>query len=157
MIFIALVRRRIDPRRLAFVITGAIAMTLSLAMFSCVLATGASPHAATLARLATSLPVLYVGYSRYMLGAALAADRARLGRTHAELRMVVRVAGAIGASVALKLLLEPPLTAWLATHFGHAASAAPLVGDLGYGPLVTYLILTLRSSNRPSRDSSVLS
>jgi len=129
-------------RRVAFIVTGTIAMALSLVTFGGVLARGGSPHAATIARLATSLPVLYVGYSRVMLRATLLADRARLGWPRAELRMILRVTAAIGASVALKLVLEPPLTRWLAA--GGAAVAAPLIGDLGYGPLAAYAILTLR-------------
>jgi putative flippase GtrA len=133
---------RLHRRRIAFAITGGVAMVLSIAMFTVALAAGVSPYLATVLRLATALPILYVGYSRYMLVDALHAERAELGRTRAELRMLLRVAVAIATSTILKLTIEPVLTTWLLAHFGAgAATIAPLVGDLGYGPLATYLVL----------------
>jgi hypothetical protein len=131
-------------RARAFFLTGAIATPLSTLVFALVLWLGAPPAAATVLRLCVTLPILYIGYSRFMLADALAADRAVVGRRRAELRMIARVASAVGASNILKLVIEPPLTAWLAAHAGAtAASLAPLAGDLGYGPLATYTMLIL--------------
>jgi putative flippase GtrA len=136
-------RARLHRKRIAFAITGAISVTLSLAMFRIALAAGASPHVATLARLALAMPILYIGYSRYMLGDALHADRAAHGRWAAELRMIAFVAVAIATSVLLKLAIEPVLTKVLLASGGHGtAMFAPLAGDLVYGPLATYLLLT---------------
>jgi hypothetical protein len=127
-----------------FILVGAIATPLSTAVFALALWAGASPHLATVLRLCVTLPVLYVGYSRFMLVDAFVADRAALGRARAELRMVGRVASAVGASNLLKLVIEPLLTTWLVAHHGTAAASfAPLVGDLGYGPLATYTVLIL--------------
>ena len=144
--------RFLHRRRVAFAITNTAAMTISIAMFSCAITAGASPHAATLLRLATALPILYVGYSRYMLADSLVADRTQLGRGQAELRMLLRVGIAIGASIGLKLAIEPLLTGWLLANTSHA-TIAPLVGDLCYGPLATYLLLnsfrTSESAMRP--------
>lgn len=142
-----MIRRLFHRRRVAFTITGGIAMALSIAMFACALAAGASPSMATLLRLAIALPILYVGYSRYMLVDALRADRTALGRSQAELRMLLRVGLAIATSMILKLVLEPVLTTWLLAQFGTGATTfAPLVGDLGYGPLATYFVLSARTS-----------
>ena len=78
---------RLHRRRVAFAITGAIAVALSTSVFTFALIAGASPHAATVLRLVISLPILYVGYSRYMLGDTLRTDRAALGRSAAELQL----------------------------------------------------------------------
>jgi hypothetical protein len=140
---------KLHRRRIAFMITGAIAMVLSIAMFTLALAAGFSPYLATVLRLCTALPILYVGYSRYMLVDALHADRAALGRPRAELRMLLRVAVAIATSVVLKLTIEPVLATWLIAHAGHAgATLAPLAGDLFYGPLATYLVLNAAAPHR---------
>ncbi|MEO8701888.1 MAG: hypothetical protein ABI867_17720 [Kofleriaceae bacterium] len=143
---------KLHRRRIAFMVTGAIATGLSITMFALALAAGASPYLATVLRLAIALPVLYAGYSRYMLVEALHADRATIGRLHAELRMLLRVGVAIATSVLLKLAIEPVLATWLLAHWGHAgATLAPLAGDLFYGPLATYVVLNSaapRSANR---------
>ncbi len=126
----------------AFVVTGTVATVLSLAVFACSLHAGAAPHAATVLRLLVSLPILYAGYSRFVLADTLAVDRAEHGTARAEARMIVRVASAVGAGMILKLAIEPALTTWLGLNGGAlAASVAPLVGDLGYGPLATYVVL----------------
>jgi putative flippase GtrA len=140
-------------RPLSFVVVGAIAMCASLAMFRLALAGGASPFVATALRLATALPILYAGYSRIVLGDVLARDRRQRGRVVAELRMIVTVAFALSLSIGLKLVIEPLLTAWLLEHYGPTvALAAPLVGDLTYGPLAIYAVLASRTrSQRPSR------
>jgi len=144
------IRRFLHRRRIAFACTNTLAITVSIAMFTCALAAGAPAYAATLLRLALAVPILYVGYSRYMLVDTLTADRRLFGRTHAEVRMLARVAGAIGTSVVLKLLVEPVLTTWITAHANHAATTlAPIAGDLVYGPLATYVLLGILA-RRPS-------
>lgn len=139
-------------KRIAFGITGAIAATLSTAIFACAITAGAGPHAATLIRLVIALPILYVGYSRYMLGATLDADRSVLGRGPAEARMLGRVGLAIAVATGLKLAIEPLLTTMLLQSFDpSSASWSPLIGDLCYGPIATYLIL--RATSRSVRAS----
>jgi hypothetical protein len=141
-------------RARAFLLTGAITTPLSTIVFAFAISAGAPPHLATVLRLLVTLPILYIGYSRFMLAEAFVADRAALGRARAELRMIARVASAVGASNVLKLVIEPLLTAWLAAHYGTAvASMAPLAGDLGYGPLATYTMLIV--SARWRRQSAV--
>ena len=135
------------PRsRIAFAVTGTVAVVLSTGAFTSALVAGASPHLATMLRLVISLPILYVGYSRYMLRDTLVADRASLGRGSAELQMLARVGMAIGVATGLKLAIEPLLVTLL-LQSGDAATAtlAPLIGDFGYGPLATYVILRATS------------
>ncbi len=145
-------RNRLHRARIAFAITNTIAVVLSTGAFTSALIAGASPHVATLLRLLISLPILYVGYSRYMLRDTLAADRAAVGRGPAELQMFARVGLAIGVATGLKLAIEP-LLATVLLQSGDAATAtlAPLIGDFGYGPLATYVILraTSRSFRTP--------
>lgn len=150
----AWIRHRLHRARIAFSLTSGVAAALSTAVFSCVLVAGASPHAATLLRLAISLPILYVGYSRYMLAPTLHADRAALGRGPAELYMLARVGFAIGAATGAKLAIEPLLvTLFAGSGNPELATIAPLIGDLGYGPLVTYLMLR---SATPRRERAII-
>lgn len=143
-------RSRLHHRRIAFAITGAVAVAFSTSVFAFALIAGASPHLATLLRLAIALPILYVGYSRYMLGSTLAADRRTIGRSAAELTMLARVGLAIGVATGLKLAIEPLLVTILVQSADPAtATLAPLIGDFGYGPLVTYVLL--RASDRSFR------
>lgn len=129
----------------AFVATGAVATAASLAVFRLALAANSSPFAATVIRLAVALPILYLGYSRVMLIEVLRVDRAALGWRRAELRMIIHVALAIGASALLKLIIEPLLTRWLIANWGtDCALLGPLAGELVYGPLATYLVLVAR-------------
>jgi hypothetical protein len=139
---------RLHRRRIAFAITGTVAVALSTSVFACALIAGASPHAATFLRLAIGLPILYIGYSRYMLGDTLRADRAALGRAGAEVQMLARVGLAIGVATGLKLAIEPLLVTML-LQYGDPGTAtlAPLIGDFGYGPLATYLILGATTRN----------
>jgi hypothetical protein len=140
----------------AFILIGAIATPLSTAVFALALWAGAAPLLATVLRLCVTLPVLYVGYSRFMLVATFVADRAALGRARAELRMLGRVASAVAASNLLKLVIEPLLTTWLVAHYGTAAATlAPLAGDLGYGPLATYTVLILTARWRGVSHTAV--
>lgn len=138
--------------RIAFAVTGTVAVALSTGIFACALIAGASPHAATLLRLAISLPILYVGYSRYMLREILLADRALVGRGPAELQMLARVGLAIGVATGLKLAIEPLLvTVLMQSGDATTATIAPLIGDFGYGPFATYLIL--RATSRSFRTT----
>lgn len=127
-----------------FMLTGAVAVVSSLLTFAIARRLGADGVAPTALRLAVSLPILYVGYSRWMLVDQLHADRARVGRGGAELRMFARVAAAIAASTISKLILEPWLVADLERR-GAAAwvDLAPLAGDLVYGPGLGYAVLVL--------------
>lgn len=138
---------RLHRRRVAFAITGTVAVALSTSVFACALIAGASPHGATFLRLAIGLPILYIGYSRYMLGDTLRADRAVLGRGAAEIQMLARVGLAIGVATGLKVAIEPLLVTMLIQHGDPAATLAPLIGDFGYGPLATYLILGATTRN----------
>jgi len=139
-----------SQRRVAFAVTGTVAVALSTCVFAWALTAGASPHAATFVRLAIALPILYVGYSRYMLGATLRADRATLGRGPAELQMLARVGIAIGVATGLKLAIEPLLVTVLVGD-PMTALLAPLIGDFGYGALATFLILRATADLRADR------
>ena len=133
-------------RRIAFGITNTAAAAVSTALFILAITSGVSPHGATLLRLAIALPILYVGYSRYMLADTLRLDRAVLGRKRAELRMLGRVGLAIATALGLKLAIEPLLVTMLLQSGGPTtAGIAPLVGDFVYGPIATYLILRATS------------
>lgn len=135
------------PRPLRFAAVGAAAVVASLAAFAIARHLGASGVAPTAIRLLVSLPILYVGYSRWMLADVLAADRARVGGRGAELRMIARVASAVGASSLAKLAIEPWLVADLERR-GAAAwiDLAPLAGDLVYGPGLAYAVLHVARS-----------
>jgi putative flippase GtrA len=140
-----------------FALVGAAAAALSIALFAVALALGVPAQLATALRLAVALPILYLGYARWVLADLRAADRARHGRAAAELRMLLRVAAAVGTSAALKLALEPQLALWLAARVSPAAAAAaPLAGELGYGPLASYLVLTARRRCAPQGDGGRL-
>ena len=130
------------PRPLRFALTGAIAVVASLATAAFARRLGAGGLAPTALRLAVALPILYAGYSRWMLVDQLHADRARVGRRGAELRMLARVAGAVAASSLAKLAIEPWLVADLARRGATAwIDLAPLAGDLVYGPGLAYAVL----------------
>lgn len=135
------------PRPLRFAVVGAAAVGASLAAFAIARHLGARGVAPTAIRLLVSLPILYIGYSRWMLADVLAADRARVGVRGAELRMVARIASAIAASSAAKLLIEPWLVADLERRGAHAwVDLAPLAGDLVYGPGLAYAVLHVARS-----------
>jgi hypothetical protein len=107
--------------RRALALTGVIAATLSIGAFAGVLALGGSPQIATLLRLAISAPILVVGMRG--LGDPL------------------RVGLAVGTSTGVKLALEPLLATVLLAHDPRAAMLAPLIGDLGYGPIILFAML----------------
>jgi hypothetical protein len=145
-------RQRLHRRRVAFAITNTVAAAVSTTLFVLAITAGASPHGATLLRLVIALPILYVGYSRYMLAETLRVDRAALGRTPAELRMLGRVGLAIGTAIGMKLAIEPLVVTMLLQSFEPTtAGIAPLIGDFVYGPIVTYMMLrtTARSAWSP--------
>lgn len=143
-------RKRLHRKRIAFGITGAVAAILSTAIFAGAIGAGLSPHAATLLRLVVALPILYVGYSRYMLATTLSEDRAAIGNKSAELLMLGRVGLAIGVATGLKLAIEPLLTTLLLRSSDPSlAMLSPLIGDFCYGPIATYLIL--RATSRSVR------
>ncbi len=126
-----------------FAIVGGVAAAISIVVFLVLIEAGVAPALATVLRLAVALPLLYAGYSRWMLADTLAAERATFGPARAEARMLARIAGAVGASALAKLIIEPVLTAWLMARMGPAAARwSPLVGELGYGPLANWLVLT---------------
>lgn len=106
----------------------ALAVVASTAVFAALLAAGASPHVASLGRLVVAVPILYL---------ALAPNRDRL-----------RVGFAVASATGAKLMIEP----LLATVLGDDALIAPLIGDLGYGALITYVML--RSGFAPARESA---
>lgn len=137
-----------------FALTGTVALVASLATFAIARRLGAGGVAPTALRLAVALPILYLGYSRWMLVDQLRADRARRGRATAELRMLLRVAGAVAASSLAKLALEPWLVADLERRGAAAwADLAPLAGDLVYGPGLAYAVLSLTGRLRRTPSS----
>lgn len=149
---ITFLRQRLHRRRIAFAITNVAAAAVSTTLFVFAITAGASPHGATLLRLLLALPILYVGYSRYMLAATLRVDREALGRKSAELRMIGRVGLAIGTAMGMKLAIEPLVVTMLLQSFDPTtAGIAPLIGDFVYGPVVTYMMLraTARSAWNP--------
>jgi hypothetical protein len=132
------------PRPVRFAIVGAAAMSASLAVFTIARHLGAGGVAPTAIRLLVALPILYLGYSRWMMSDVLAADRARVGARGAEWRMILRVASAVAASSAAKMLIEP----WLVADLERRGAAewiglAPLAGDLVYGPGLAYAVLAI--------------
>ena len=149
------------PRPLRFAVVGAAAVTASLAAFAIARHLGAAGVAPTAIRLLVSLPILYIGYSRWMLIDVLTADRARVGVRGAELRMIARVASAVAASSLAKLAIEPWLVADLERRGAVAwVDLAPLAGDLVYGPGMAYAVLHVARSASlcaPSRSSSAAS
>ncbi|HUQ01355.1 MAG TPA: hypothetical protein VM261_02615 [Kofleriaceae bacterium] len=153
--------RRDVPRPFRFAIVGAAAVAASLAAFAIARHLGARDALPTAIRLLVSLPTLYAGYSRWMLADVLAADRARVGARGAELRMIGRVAAAVAASSAAKMLIEPWLVADLERRGLHAwIDLAPLAGDLVYGPGLAYAVLhvartvTRQPAPRTARDTA---
>ncbi len=148
-------------RPLRFAVVGGIAVVASLAAFAISRRLGATGAAPTAIRLLVSIPILYVGYSRWMLADLLASDRVRVGERGAEVRMIARVASAVAASSLAKLAIEPWLVADLERR-GAAAwvDLAPLAGDLVYGPGLAYAVLhvarkaSLCAVNRSSSAAS---
>ena len=135
------------PRPVRFALVGAAAVAASLAAFAIARHLGARGVTPTAIRLLVALPILYVGYSRWMLADVLAADRARVGARSAELRMIARVASAVAASSLAKLFIEPWLVADLERRGAHAwIDLAPLAGDLVYGPGLAYAVLHVARS-----------
>lgn len=136
-------------RPVRFAIVGGIAMLASLLTFAAARRLGGDGVLPTALRLLVSLPILYVGYSRWMLVDQLAADRTRVGRGGAEVRMLARIAAAVAASSLSKLAIEPWLVADLERR-GAAAwvDLAPLAGDLVYGPGLAYAVLAITGASR---------
>lgn len=102
-----------------FFLFAMLAAVVSTAAFAGVLAADGSPHLATLLRLAIATPILYLS----------------LARTHPA----IRAALAVGAATGAKLMLEPLLVTLLDGH--QAGLLVPLVGDLGYGAVITFVML----------------
>lgn len=111
-----IVEGMLDRRGIALTTLAALAST---AAFAGVLTTGGSPHLATLLRLAIATPILYLV----------------LNRTHDTLRAAL----AIGAATGAKLMIEPLLVTLLSGQ--EAWGLVPLASDLGYGALITYVML----------------
>jgi poly-gamma-glutamate capsule biosynthesis protein CapA/YwtB (metallophosphatase superfamily) len=125
-----------------FVAVGVAASLASLAVQQGALAVTQAPVVVTALRLGALLPLVYLGYSRYVLADVLAGERARVGAATTELRMLARVASSLGASIAAKLLLEPIVTGLLLrAHGPRAAGLSVLLADFTYGPLVNYVVL----------------
>jgi hypothetical protein len=156
--------RLLALRPVRFAVVGACAVSASLAVFVITRQLGATGVVPTALRLLVALPILYAGYSRWMLRDLLDADRARRGPRIAELRMVARVGAAVAASTVAKLVIEPWLVADLERRGAAAwADLAPLAGDLVYGPGLAYAVLAagqvVRSASHcaVSRSSSASS
>lgn len=153
-----------DRRQSArWLIVGISVTTASFAVHQLVYRTTDSAVAATLVRLGVALPLLYLGYSRYVLGGLLRDERVALGRLRSEARMLGRVGLAVGISFGAKAAFEPWLTELLVARFGTAAAgAAVLLGDYVYGPLSNYAVLALlggkkRQPARSPREASLSS
>ncbi len=100
------------------------AVGAATAAFAAVLAADESPHLATLLRLAIATPILVLAVSR----------------THDTVRAALTVGAATGA----KLMLEPLVVTLLGDH--ESVLLVPLAGDLGYGALITYVMLRTSST-----------
>jgi hypothetical protein len=145
----------LSRRPVRFAIVGGVAVVASLAMFAAARRLGADGVWPTALRLAVALPILYAGYSRWMLADQLAADRARVGIGGAELRMLARVAAAVAASSLSKLAIEPWLVHDLERRGAEAwVDLAPLAGDLVYGPGLAYAVLAITSRIRGARATA---
>lgn len=101
----------------------ALAAVVSTAAFAAVLAADGSPHLATWLRLAIATPILVLAVSR----------------THDTLRAALAAFAATGA----KLMIEPLVVTLLGDREG--VLLVPLAGDLGYGALITYVMLRTSS------------
>jgi poly-gamma-glutamate synthesis protein (capsule biosynthesis protein) len=144
-------------RLVRFLIVGIVASTASLVVQQLVIRVTDSPVLAAWIRLAFVMPVLYIGYSRFMLRELLRAEQAELGWWPTERRMAVRVVSSAGASTALKLLLEPPLAVWFDHRFGPSSTAfAALIGDYGYGPLAGFLVIDRLSRRRARAEGETV-
>lgn len=130
-----------------FIIVGVTAFGVSLLFFlAAVKLTSAA--AASLLRIAVLLPVLYAGYSRWVLRDLLIHERQTHGVLRAEGKMAARVCASVGASIAVKLLLEPKVAASIADLWGsNRAFISPILADFVYGPAANYLVLTWLSKH----------
>ena len=134
-----------------FILVGVPITLLMLAAQQVVLRITGSPVRATWYRLIIGLPLLYLAYSRYVLGSLLQNERMRHGILLAELRMMGRTVASIGVSMVCKVLVEPALTTLVVSEWGLTASGlVVLFGDFGYGPVVNYLVLISLSTHRNS-------
>lgn len=127
-----------------FLVVGLTATALSLGTFR--LLYGLSGHAtlSSMGRMVVFVLVAYSGYSRWMLLDELRESQKRLGNHKAELQMISRISASVGLSTLVKLVLEPILLAVLLERMGKSAlTIVPLLGDLGYGPLINYGVLRL--------------
>lgn len=125
-----------------FALVGILTTALSWLVFSVFYALTKSPLAATVTRVCVTLPLLYLGYSRYLFAELLARERAVVGAGISETLMIVRIGAAIGASALSKIAIEPYLTRELHRRFGASSVIiAPMIGDLIYGPLASYIVL----------------
>ena len=136
-----------------FAIVGIVVSAISLGVHHVVFSATSSPWLATMLRLVIALPMLYVGYSRWVLGGVLRDERAALGPGPAGLRMVGRVLASVGASTASKMVIEPILAVALLNALDSGGPAiAVLLGDFGYGPVVNYVVLALLSPRKAPEE-----
>lgn len=130
-----------------FIIVGVTAFGISLLFFMAALK-GTSAAVASLIRIAVLLPVLYAGYSRWVLRDLMIHERQTHGVLRAEGRMAARVGASVGASIAVKLLLEPKVAASIADLWGSKrAFISPILADFVYGPAANYLVLSWLSKH----------
>lgn len=125
-----------------FALVGIFTTALSWLVFTVLYTLTKSPIAATVTRVCVTLPLLYLGYSRYLFAELLTRERAEVGPGISETLMIARIGAAIGASALSKIAIEPYLTRVLHLRFGASSViAAPMIGDLIYGPLASYIVL----------------
>jgi len=133
---------RLKTRAYRFVVVGTIALAISMAAFLLVFYSNGQAFAATLIRILVKLPILYLGYSRFVLQETWLDERSTLGYWRAELNMAMRIATAVGASELVKLCIEPHITQWVVERWGDSfAILSPLTADLFYGPVLCFAIL----------------
>lgn len=125
-----------------FVLLGVAVSVASLGVQQIALRAGLGAKPSAYLRLAFCVAPIYLGYSRWVLRELWVDELLAIGRRRTEVRMLGRVASSVGASIVLKTLLEPTLTAWMLARWGTSgAGLAAILGDYTYGPLATYLVL----------------
>lgn len=125
-----------------FIIVGVFATIVSLFGFDYILDHSNNFLLATVTRWTILLPVLYIGYSRFVLINTLKTNQKIHGRSKAELIMFSQVALAVGGSFAVKIICEPLTTNFFIQQMGMTnAFISPILADFVYGPIVNYYIL----------------
>lgn len=138
-----------------FIIIGILAFFISLIPFHITQVCGGNHIIATYSRWLILIPFLYWGYSRVVLKDTLASEKKTIGRLKAEAYMGLRIFSSIGASVLIKLILEPVIANSLSENGNYSLLfISPIIADFGYGPLANYFTLTILTKIKPNEVAS---